>query len=263
MPGGMGLGAKFIVDRRCTVKTSLTLTGLIEAIKHKGLLRRIGELVAAGALPALDPAAKLDRVLPDEAGITGQLTMAELREQTETLAAHRITCRQCPSSLTGHVGGCITYVPYPLSEGMEYLLWTTAVQGLRGDLPGAVGEAVAGFARRAMELRRTPFADGLRARGDLVGAKPRIYQEGPAWSRTRLSSAQVLDAFFLNGVLSGEDLERHAAFLSAALAVSRAMERILDEERRSALVEEVRPYADVCDLMSMALEQGFGIYVWP
>lgn len=259
----MGLGAKFIVDRRCTVKTSLTLTGLIEAIKHKGLLRRIGELVAAGALPACDASAKLDFLLPEESGHAGQLTIAELRQQTETLAAHRITCRQCPSSLTGHVGGCITYVPYPLSEGMEFLFWSTAVQGLKGELPGGLAEPVAAFARRAQELHTTPFADGLRARRDLLGPRPRVYQEGPAWKRARLSSAQVLDAFFVNGVLAGDDLRVHLSFLTAALAVARAMGRVLEEERRLALEEEVGPYADVRDLMAMALDQGFGIYVWP
>ncbi|HYF77907.1 MAG TPA: hypothetical protein VD973_12280, partial [Symbiobacteriaceae bacterium] len=63
------MGAKFIMDRRCPVKSQMTLTGLIEAIKQKSLLRRVGELAAAGALPNWDPDAKVDMLLSVPAGV--------------------------------------------------------------------------------------------------------------------------------------------------------------------------------------------------
>lgn len=258
------MGAKFIVDRRCTVKTSLTLTGLIEAIKYKGLLRRVAELAAAGTLPAYDADARLDMVLPPESGLPAHLTIRELQARSGALMEHRITCRQCPASLTGHVGGCIAYVPYPLSEGMEYLLWRTAVQALKDDLPENLLPRAKAFAERAQLVRQTPFADGLRARGDMLGARPRVHQTGPVWRRERLSSAQVLDAFFINGVLQGDDLRVHAGFLSAALALAAAMEeKLMDDEQRQALVEDVEPYSIVCELMVKALDEGQGVYVWP
>lgn len=258
------MGAKFIVDRRCPVKTSLTLTGLIEAIKHKGLLRRIGELAAAGTLPPAGADLRLNMVLPPEAGVYGEMTIRDLQQQTALLLEHRVTCRQCPSSLNGHVGGCIAYVPYPISEGMEYLLWSTALRGLQGDLPDELLPAATAFAARAQELRQTPFAEGMRSRGDLVGARPRVWQSGPVWKRERLTSAQVLDAFFKNGVLAGEELTTYAGFLGAALAVARATEQVLqDESKRIAMVEDIEPYAMVHDLMLTALDQGLGVYVWP
>jgi hypothetical protein len=258
------VGAKFIVDRRCPVKQSLTLTGLIEGIKHKSLLRRIHDLAAAGALPGYSAEARLDMIMPPEAGATGEMTVKDLQEHTDQLLQHRITCRQCPSSLTGHVGGCIAYVPYPLSEGLEYLLWVTAVRGLEGGLPGTLQAAAETMARRAMKLRQTPYADGMRKRRDLVGARPRVWQQGAVWNRERLSSAQVLDAFFVNGVLTGEELVLHATFLGAALSIARGLEQVIqDEEQRLALVEDTEPYQTVLELMGMAQDQGFGIYVWP
>ncbi|HYG56817.1 MAG TPA: hypothetical protein VD902_01925 [Symbiobacteriaceae bacterium] len=258
------MGAKFIVDRRCPVKTSLTLTGLIEAIKHKGLLRRINELAASGTVSPPVEGTRVDMVLPPEAGVYGEMTVRDLQRQTELLLQHRITCRQCPSSLNGHVGGCIAYVPYPISEGMEVLLWTTAVRALEGDLPDSLLPAAAAFAARAQELRQTPFAEGVRVRGDLLSARPRVWQNGPLWKRERLTSAQVLEAFFLNGVLSGDELKAHAGFLQAALAVATATEQVVqDEAKRMALVEDVEPYCMVYDLMLAAIDQGLGVYVWP
>ncbi|HLN63928.1 MAG TPA: hypothetical protein VK464_20595 [Symbiobacteriaceae bacterium] len=258
------MGAKFIVDRRCPVKQSLTLTGLIEAIKQKGLLRRITDLAAAGALPGYSAEARLDVLMPPEVGVRGEMTVRDLQDQTALLLQHRITCRQCPSSLSGHVGGCIAYVPYPLSEGLEYLLWITAVRGLEGGLPASVQTAVESFARRAMGLRQTPYADGMRKRGDMVGARPRVWQQGSLFQKERLTSSQVVDAFFLNGVLAGDDLRQHTLVLEAALAIARGLESVMkDEEQRLALVEDTEPYQTVLDLMQMAAEQGFGIYVWP
>lgn len=257
------MGAKFIVDRRCAVKTSLTLTGLIEAIKYKGLLRRVGELAASGTIAGGENV-RLDLVLPPEVGLPGDMTVKDLQEQTALLMNHRVTCRQCPSALGGHVGGCITYVPYPISEGMEYLLWTTAVRALEGDLPDELVPAVRDLAVKAQGLKQTSFADGMRKRGDLMGPRPRVWQKGPVWSKQRLTSAQVLDAFFVNGVLTGDDLIIHIGYLQTALAVARAMAPALkDEEQRTALAEETLPYATVLELMETALEQGFGVYVWP
>jgi hypothetical protein len=258
------VGAKFIVDRRCPVKSQMTLTGLIEAIKQKSLLRRVGELAAAGALPNWDPDAKVDMLLSVPAGVPGDLTLRDLQTQAAGLAQHNVTCRMCPSSLNGHVGGCITYVPYPISEGMEYLLWTTAVRALEGDLPEAVQTPALAFARRAQEVKQTPFADGLRTRGDLLAAAPRSWQRGMVWGRERLTSAQVLDAFFQNGVLAGQPLEQQAGFLAAALAVARGMEKVLKhDDQRQALAEDTEPYGLVCSLMQSAVEQHFGVYVWP
>jgi hypothetical protein len=257
------VGAKFIVDRRCPVKTSLTLTGLIEAIKQKSLLRRIGELAAAGTVE-WDPELKLERLLPPESGVPGEMTVGDLQQQAALLTKFSLTCRMCPSSLNGHVGGCITYVPYPLSEGLEFLLWTTAVRGLEGDLPEELAGPVEAFARRAQGLAQTPFTDGMRKRGDLLSQKPRVWQRGPVWARERLSSAQVLDGFFVNGVLAGADLELHSVFLGAALAVAKAMApAIKSEEQQRALAEDVQPYGAVHRLMGIALEQGLGVYVWP
>ena len=258
------MGAKFIVDRRCPVKTQMTLTGLIEAIKQKSLLRRISELAVGGPLTSWDPEVKVEMLLPPEAGAVGEMTVRDLQQQVANLVKHSVTCRMCPSSVNGHVGGCIAYVPYPISEGLEYLLWTTAVRGLEGDLPEEVLAPVAGFARRAQAVKQTPFAEGIRKRGDLISQAPRLWQRGPVWARERLSSAQVLEAFFLNGMLTGDDLEQQAGFLAAALAVARGISIVLKaEEQRQALLEDVEPYATVHQLMEIALDQGFGVYIWP
>jgi hypothetical protein len=258
------VGAKFIVDRRCPVKTSLTLTGLIEGIKQKGLLRRVADLAASGSLPEGHQNLRLQMVLPAETGLPGEMTIRQLQEQAALLMQHRITCRQCPSSLNGHVGGCIAYVPYPLSEGLEYLLWFTAVRAVEGDLPDSLLLPAQSFALQAMQLRQTPFAEGMKARGDLLSAKPRVWQRGPVWKRERLLSSQVLDLFFRNGVVAGEELRVQAGFLEAALAVARAMaDAVKDEEQRIALHEDTEPYATVLDLMSTAMEQGLGVYIWP
>jgi hypothetical protein len=147
---------------------------------------------------------------------------------------------------------------------MEYLLWLTAVRALEGDLPAAVLPRVRMFAERAMALTQTPFAQELRARGDIVGSRVRTWQSGPVWRRSRLTSAQVLDAFFINGTLAGDDLRLHAAFLGAALAVARAMEPAMkDDEAREALIEDTRPYAEAYRLLQLSEDQGQGVYVWP
>ncbi len=252
--GGSGVGAKFIIDRRCTVKTSMTLTGLIEGLKHQGVLRRVTELAAAGGVPAGDI----------EREVQGNLSIQDLHEQAALLQQHRVTCRQCPASLHGHVGGCIGYVPYPLSEGMEYLLWVTAVRALEGRMPEPLLPAAQAFAQRAQRIERTPFADGMRARGDLLGPKPRVHASGMLWRKARLTSSQVLDAFFVNGVLAGEDLRIHEGFVAAALAVAEAMEPAMStDEKRRALLEDVAPYVQVHELLCRGLEQGLGVYVWP
>lgn len=257
------MGAKFIVDRRCSVKSALTLTGLIEGVRNRSVLRRVAELTAAGLLPPCEPETRLQMLLPS-CGLSPGLTMRELQERSEAVAGHRIACRQCPSSLTGHVGGCIAYVPYPISEGLEYLLWQTAVRGLTSDLPEGLAEGARAFAHHAMALRATPFSTGLRTKGDLLGRRRRVYRSSRFWWGLRLSSAQVLDAFFVNGLLSGEDLQRHQRFLEAALAVAEAMlPAFTQEERRLALIEDTEPYREVLQLMELALEQQMGIYVWP
>jgi hypothetical protein len=225
------VGVKFIVDQRCSVKRTLTLTGLIEAVRGRGALRHVTELAAAGMLPAEEI---------------------------------RAACRQCPASLTGRVGGCIADIPYPISEGMEYLLWLTATRALEGELPDPVAGPARSFAEGAMALRQTPFATGLRERGDLLGSRPRTWRKGPVWRARTLTSAQVLDALFCNGLLEGERLLGHASFLRAALAVGEAMgERIADPEQRQAMVEDLKPYADACQLMWIALERDLGVYIWP
>lgn len=259
------VGAKFIVDRRCTVKTSLTLTGLIEGLKQQGLLRRVTELAAAGVLPAQDPDTRLEAmVTAPEDGVPGTMTVRELHERAEALRQHRLACRQCPSSLHGFVGGCITYMPYPLSEGLEYLLWVTAVRALEGNLPGTVLSRAQTFAQRAQRLVRTSFSDALRARGDLLGPRPHVYSAGALWRKERLTSAQVLDAFFVNGLLSGDDLRLHKGFLAAVLVMASAMESAMSsEERRVALLEDIEPYSQAHELMEKALEQGLGVYAWP
>lgn len=265
MPEGSGwVGAKFIVDRRCTVKTSLTLTGLIEALKQQSLLRRVADMTAAGALPEYDPQTRLDLVLIPDSGTPVNLTLGEVVEQAAVLNEHRVTCRQCPASLHGYVGGCIAYVPYPLSAGLEYLLWLTAVWGVERRLPSALLPRVLAFVDRARIMEQTPFADGMRARGDLLGRAPLIHRAGWLWKRAQISSAQVLDAFFVNGVLAGDDLRIHTGFLEAALALARAMEPAMsDQEKRLALLEDVEPYSQVHALMVRALAQGVGVYVWP
>jgi hypothetical protein len=147
---------------------------------------------------------------------------------------------------------------------MEYLLWLTAVRALEGDLPEAVLPRVRTFAERAMALTQTPFAQELRARGDIVAPRPRTWQGGPLWRRSRLTSAQVLDAFFINGMLAGDDLQVHEGLLGAALALARAMEPAMrDDESRQALLEDTRPYTDAHRLLQLADQQGQGVYVWP
>lgn len=258
------MGAKFIVDRRCEVKQSLTLTGLIRGLQYQGLLRQVSELAAAGSLDGCDADARVDLVLPMLDQIPPDLTIRELQEQTAALFEHRLACRNCPSSLKGHVGGCIGYVPYPISEGMEFLLWQTAVRALQGELPEMLLARVVAFAERAQGLRKTPFADELRRRGDLIGPRPRIYQDGPIWSRNRLTSSQVLDHFFKPGVVAGDDLRVLAGFLFACLQMARALEpAIQDEEQKLSLVDDLRPYSLVHELMTRALQQGVGLYVWP
>ncbi len=258
------MGAKFIIDRRCTVKTELTLTGLIESIKYHGVLQRIGELAAAGMVPACDADARVDMILPADSTLPEDLTIGDLQAQAEVLMAHRVTCRQCPSSLRGHVGGCIAYVPYPISEGMEFLLWKTAVRALRAELPESMIPTARAFAERARELAETPFAKGLRGRGDLLGRVPRVYRDGPLWRRRQLSSAQVLDRFFWNGLLVGDALRIHAGFLGAVLAVARALvSAVATEEQQQALQEDIEPYTRVHELMLRAVEQGQAVYVWP
>lgn len=258
------LGAKFIVDRRCEVKQSLTLTGLIKALQYQGLLRQVSELAATGALDHCDADARLDLVMPTSQQVPPELTIRELQEHTAALLRHRHTCRTCPSSQQGQVGGCITYVPYPISEGMEFLFWHTAVQGLEAKLPELLLPRVIAFAEKAQAVKRTPFSDELRRRGDLIGEKPRTYQWGSLWSRRRLSSSQVLDLFFKPGVVAGDDLRILAGFVFAVLAMARALAAgMQDEEQRLCMEEELQPYAQVYEIMLKALSQGVGVYVWP
>jgi len=258
------MGAKFIVDRRCEVKSSLTLTGLIKSLQYQGLLRQVSNLAAAGALEGHDADARVDLVMPMTEGVPPELTIRELQEQTAALLDHRLTCRNCPSAIEGQVGGCIGYIPYPISAGMEFLLWHTAVRGLTGELPDPYLPRVTAFAEKAQGVKRTPFADALRSRSDLIGERPHVHAEGPIWARTRLSSAQVLELFFREGVVAGDNLRILAGFLAAALAVARALEPALrDEEQRLSLTEEIRPYALTYELMVRALRQSIGIYVWP
>ncbi|MFZ5816579.1 MAG: hypothetical protein ACOY93_14975 [Bacillota bacterium] len=258
------MGAKFIVDRRCDVKHALTLTGLIKGLQYQGLLRQVSELAATGALAECDAGARVDLVMPTLDRVPPDLTIRELQESTAALLEHRLACRRCPSSLKGQVGGCIGYIPYPISEGMEFLLWQTAVQGLTGALPEALLPRVAAFAEKARAIRRTPFTDELRRRGDLVGPRPRVYQSGPFWGKIRLSSSQVLDLFFRPGVAAGDELRVLAGFLFASLQMGRALEPIItDEEQKLSLADELLPYTQVYELMVRALQQGLGMYVWP
>lgn len=258
------MGAKFIVDRRCEVKQSLTLTGLIKALQYQSLLRQVSELAAAGALADRDADARLNLVMPTAEQIPPDLTIRELQEHTAALLEHRQSCRNCPSAQQGQVGGCISYVPYPISDGMEFLIWQTAVKGVEGQLPEVMLPRVVAFAERAEEVRRTPFSDELRRRGDLIGEKPRVYHWGSIWKRRRLTSSQVLDLFFKPGVVVADDLRIQAGFLFAVLAMARAMApAIHDEEQRLSMEEDLQPYAQVYEVMTRALSQGMGIYIWP
>ncbi|MGE5675912.1 MAG: hypothetical protein ACM3XM_18850 [Mycobacterium leprae] len=260
------MGAKFIIDRRCSVKSSLSLTGLVEAIKQQGVLRQYNDLVAAGKLPPQEGDVRLDMVWPQG---PGDVTLNALRAQRDALVAHRMTCRQCRSSLRGQVGGCIAYVPYPLTAPVEHLLWRTAVRSLQGELPEPLLEPARAFAEKAMKLKATPFYDDMRKRGDLQTRRPEVFVQGMPWRQQRLSSGQVLNLFFSNGALSGEDLKVHSGFLAAALALGRAVEQALDERAKkpnqegSGVWEAMAPYATVHELMESALEQGLGLYSWP
>lgn len=258
------MGAKFIVDRRCDVKQGMTLTGLIKGLQYQGLLREMGELAAAGNLADCDAEARVEILLPTFEAIPADLTIRELQEQTAALLEHRLACRSCPSSLRGHVGGCIGYLPYPISEGMEFLLWQTAVRGLKGELPKMWLTRVLAFVERAQGLRKTPFSDEMRQRRDLLGPRPRLHASGPFWGRIRISSSQVLDLFFKPGVIAGEELRELAGFLEAALALARAIEPALrDEEKRLSMIDDLQPYSAVHELLTRALKQGIGVYVWP
>jgi hypothetical protein len=258
------LGAKFIIDRRCEVKHALTLTGLIRGLQYQGLLRQVSDLAATGALDGCDADARVGLLMPALESVPPELTIRDLQEQTAALLEHRLTCRNCPSSLSGYVGGCIGYVPYPISEGMEFLLWRTAVQGLTGDLPDLLLPRVIAFAERAQALKKTPFADDLRRRGDLVGEKPRTFQSGTFLKRVRLTSSQVLDQFFRPGAVAGDELRILQGFLLACLQMARAMEPALqDEEQKLSMADDLEPYVGVYELVSRALQQGLGIYVWP
>lgn len=257
------MGAKIIVDRRCQVKHALTLTGLIKGLQYQGLLRQVSELAAAGALAECDADARVDLVMPIEQ-VPPDLTIRELQEHTASLYEHRLVCRSCPSSLKGHVGGCIGYLPYPISEGLEFLFWHTAVLGLKGELPESLLPRVISYAEKARAIRRTPFADGLRRRGDLLSPRPRVYQTGPFWGRRRLTSSQVLDLFFKSGVAAGDDLRIMGGFLFACLQVAKALEpSMTDEEQRQSMADELQPYAVVYELITRAVQQGVGIYIWP
>jgi hypothetical protein len=258
------MGAKFIVDRRCEVKTALTLTGLIAGVKRQGELRRVGELTAAGLLTPSDVDAPFNLLFGSEGEGQSDVTVRQLQDQTAPLMVHRPTCRRCPSSLSGHVGGCITMIPYPISAGVEYLLWVTAVKAIQQELPKEVMPTARAFVAHAQSLKQTPFSDSLRERGELLGRRAKVFQAGPLWRRSRLSSAQVLDAFFSNGLIGGDTLRIRAGFLAAMLAVGRAITpAIHGDEQRQALLEDTQPFANLYDLMMRALEQGLGVYAWP
>jgi hypothetical protein len=257
------MGAKFVVDRSCQLKRDLSLVGLVESLRYQTLLKRVHHLAGVGAVQP-DRERPLQLLLHPEEGQMPPLTLAELEAQVGQLQRHRITCRNCPASLRGHLGGCLGYIPYPLSAGIEYLFWLTGVQALTGGLPAAFAPTALAFVTIAQGLTQTPFADEMRERGEILARAPRVYQSGPLWRRTRLSSSQLLDAFFATGTIQGEGLRIQAGFLGGMLALGRGLEAAMEnQEQVEALKEELEAYEALYQLTHIALEQGVGLLVWP
>lgn len=257
------MGAKFVVDHPCVVKRDLSLVGLVESLRYQTLLKRLHHLAGNGALHP-EREQPLAHLLGPGEGEAPSLTLSELEAHVGTLQQYRITCRNCPASLRGHLGGCLGYIPYPISEGMEYLFWLTGVQALTGGLPAAFGPTALAFVSIAQGLAVTPFADEMRARGEILAAEPRLYNAGPLWRRVRLSSSQLLDAFFATGTIQGEGLRLQAGFLGGLLALGRGLEGVMEDQTQvEALKEELEPYEVLYQLAHMALEQGAGLLVWP
>jgi hypothetical protein len=257
------MGAKFVVDRACVVKRDLSVVGLVESLRYQTLLKRVHQLAEVGAARERreQPLALL--LNPGE-GEAPPLTVGELEEQVGQLQQYRLACRNCPAALRGHLGGCLGYIPYPISAGMEYLFWLTGVQALSGGLPAAFSPTALAFVTIARGLTVTPFADEMRARGQILASAPRLYQSGPLWRRTRFSTSQLLDAFFATGTIQGEGLRIHAGFLGGLLALGRGLEGVIEDQAQvEALKEELEPYEVLYQLTHIALDQGVELLVWP
>lgn len=257
------MGAKFVVDWSCAVKRDLSLVGLVESLRYQTLLKRVHHMAGVGAV-APDREQPLALLLNPGEGEPPPLTLGELEAHVGELQQYRITCRNCPASLRGHLGGCLGYLPYPISEGMEYLFWLTGVRALTGGLPAAFSPTALAFVTIAQGLSVTPFADEMRLRGEILAPQPRIYQYGPLWRRTRLSSSQLLDAFFATGTIQGEGLRIQAGFLGGLLALGRGLEAAMENQAQvEALQEELEPYEVLYQLTHMALENHVGLLAWP
>jgi len=119
------------------------------ALKHEGLLRRVDDFEAAGLLERSDQETPVAAVLGTVPGVPGSLSLCDLAHGRDPLSQYRLTCRRCPASLRGYVGECIMSIPYPISQGMEFALWRTAVRGLEGTLPERMAARVRAFADQA------------------------------------------------------------------------------------------------------------------
>jgi hypothetical protein len=258
------VSARFIVSRKCETKERLTLTGLIDLQRQLGLLASLEELVASGELEAADEDEPYELVFP-AAGETTEVSLGRLKEQTACLTGFRRVCRLCPANGTGQVGGCVTYLPYPVSEGLEFLFWLAGRLALSGRLSPATAPAVLAFLERAAALQKTPWADGMRQAGYLMASRPWPLSWGPLWARRRLSSSHLLERFFRTPVLTGEDLTAHTGFLAAVVGAGRSLARALerDEERLSALREDLAAYERLYRYMQRAAALEEGVQVWP
>jgi hypothetical protein len=257
------VGAKFVVDSSCAVKRDLTVVGLVESLRYQTLLKRVHHLVGVGVVQPVQEM-PLRLLLRPEEGEPPAFTLQELEEQVGRLQQYRTLCRNCPSSLRGHLGGCLGYIPYPISPGMEYLFWLTGVRALTSGLPAAFTPTALAFVEIARGLTETPFADQMRIRGEILARAPRIYQTGPLWRRKRLTSSQILEAFFATGTLQGEGLRMNAGFLGGLLTLGRGLEAAMqNQEQVEALQEELEPYEVLYQLFHIALERDVGLVVWP
>lgn len=258
------MSARFIVSRKCDTKEELTLTGLLDLQRQQGLLAMFEEAALAGEMAPADLDDELELAV---AGTDEVLTVTfrQLQEHTAELKQYRRTCRICPVNVTGRVGGCITYLPYPVSEGLEYLFWLAARQAVQNSLPQDRLPFVRLFMDRAGASNETPWVDSMRRSGYLMASQARVVASGPFWARTRISSSQLLEYFFRPAQLAGEELLVHAGFLGTVTALGLGLSEQLqqDDERLTALYEDLAPYKTLHKFMQRASLHEQGIQVWP
>lgn len=258
------MSARFIVGLKCETKEALTLTGLLDLQRQQGLLAMFEEAAAAGELEVARHDEPLELVVPGTDEVL-TVTLEQLRTQTAQLKSFRRICRVCPFSVGGRVGGCVTYLPYPVSEGMEYLFWLAFRQAVERKLPQDQQPLVMLFAEKASEVLETPWADLMRANGHLMAPRPREVAWGPVWRRQRVTTAQLIERFFKTSMLAGDELLIHAGFLSAVITLGRALKRTWseDEERVTALREDLAPYEALHPFLQNALVRSQPVQVWP